>query len=102
MGNIIKIRRIKMTNKEKLEQLEKRITDNSNAIMGMQYGRKALVKEWKVYEDAYIEYLKKKNRFRNFLWRLFCKITFRSTKLTRKELNKHVAKKMARVFYKKG
>ena len=102
MGSIIKIGRTEMTNEEKFEQLEKRIIDNSNAIMGMQYGRKALVKEWKVYEDAYIEYLKKKNRFRNFLWRLYRKITFRNTKLTRKELNKHVARKMARVFYKKG
>ena len=91
-----------MTNKEKFGQLEEKIAVNANAIMNMKYGRKALVKEWKVYEDAYTKYLKKRNRFRNSLWWLFCKVTFRSTKLTKKELNKHVAKKMARVFYKGG
>lgn len=91
-----------MTNKEKFERIEKAIINNSNAIVNMRDGRKALVKEWRVYEDAYIAYLKKKNRFKNFLWRLYCKVTFRSTKLSEKELNKHVAKKMARVFYKGG
>lgn len=98
-----------MTQKEKIEQMyeailqaEKKIIANSNAIMNMRDGRKALVKEWAVYENAYIEYLKKRNRFRNFLWWLFCKITFRSTKLSKKELNKYVTKKMACVFYKGG
>lgn len=91
-----------MTNKERFEYLEEKIIVNSNAILGMRNGRKALVQEWKVYENSYKEYLKKRNRFRNFLWRLFCKITFRDTKLTEKELNKSIAKKMARVFYKGG
>jgi len=58
--------------------------------------------EWKVYEDEYREYLKKKKRFRNFLWWLYCKVTFRSTTLTRKELIKRTAKDMARVFYVGG
>ncbi len=91
-----------MTNKERFERIEKGIIDNSTAIQNMRDGRRALVQEWRVYENAYTEYLKKRNRFRNFLWRLFCKITFRSTKLSEKELNKRVAKKMARVFYKGG
>ncbi len=98
-----------MTQKEKIEQMyeailqiEKKIIDNSNAIRNMRDGRKALVQEWKVYEDEYRKYIAKKNRFRNFLWRLFCKITFRSIKLSEKELNKRVAKKMAHVFYKGG
>jgi len=90
----------KLTNKERFEQIEEKIAINSNAIMDMQDGRKALVREWKVYENSYREYLKKRNRFRNFLWWLFCKITFRSIKLTEKELIKHTAKKMARIFHK--
>ncbi len=98
-----------MTQKEKIErlwkdmlQVEKKIATNSNAINNMKDGCEALVQEWRVYENAYKEYLKKRNRFRNILWRLWCKVTFRSTKLTKKELNKYVAKKMARVFYKGG
>jgi len=90
----------KLTNKERFEQIEEKIITNSNAIMNMRDGRKALVREWKVYENSYREYLKKRNRFRNFLWWLFCKITFRNIKLTEKELIKHTAKKMARIFHK--
>jgi len=92
----------KLTNKERFEQIEEKIITNSNAIMNMRDGRKALVQEWRVYENNYREYLKKRNRFRNFLWRLWCKVTFRSVKLTEKELTKYIAKKMARVFYKGG
>ncbi|KKN45301.1 hypothetical protein LCGC14_0684540 [marine sediment metagenome] len=89
-----------MTNKERFERIEKKIINNSNTIQNMRNGCKALVKEWKVYEDEYKKYIAKKNRFRNSLWWLWCKVTFRSTKLTEKELNKRVAKKMAHVFYK--
>lgn len=96
-----------MTQKEKIEQLEsailaaeKKITANSRAIVNMKDGRVALVKEWKVYENKYRNYLAKRDRFQNFLWWLWRKITLRSTRITRKILNERVAKKMARIFYK--
>lgn len=98
-----------MTQKEKLEQLweamlqtEKKIINNGNAICSLNHKFIKLQREWGIYESKYIEYLKKRDCFKNFLWWLFCKATFRSTKLTRKELTKRTAKKMARVFYKKG
>ena len=98
-----------MTQKEKLEQIfealsliEKALKANSNAIESLEYKFIKLQREWRIYECRYIEYLAKRDRFKNFLWWLFCKTTFRSTKLTRKELTKRTAKKMARIFYKKG
>lgn len=91
-----------MTNKEKFEQIEEKIIANSTAIMSMRDGRRALVQEWRVYEDEYKKYLAKRRRIRKFLWWLYCKVTFRSIKLTDKELNKSTAKKMARIFHKGG
>jgi len=89
-----------MITEERFERIEKLAMANYNAIRDMRYGRKALVKEWAVYENKYREYLRKRDRFKNALWWLFCKITSRSTKLTEKELTKRTAKKMAYIFYK--
>ena len=95
-----------MTQKEKLEQVFEAVLQIEKKIvaleMNMRDGRKALVQEWRVYEDKYKKYLAKRDRFKNSLWWLFCKITFRNTKLTNKELRERTAKKMARIFYKKG
>lgn len=88
-----------MTQKEKIERMREDITTNSEVIRGLRYQFEHLRYEWAVYEDKYKNYLAKRDRFQNFLWRLYCKITFRSTKLTKKELAKRVAKKMARIFY---
>lgn len=85
---------------ETISQIEKEIITNSKAMRDLSRRLGTLQCEWRIYEDKYIEYLRKRDCFRNTLWWLFCKITFRSTKLTKKELNKRVAKKMARVFYK--
>jgi len=91
-----------MINEEEFKQLEKKIIVNSNAIRNMRDGREALVQEWKVYEDEYKKYIARKTRIRKLLWWLWCKIIFRSTQLTRKELNKYTAKRMAHIFYKGG
>jgi len=98
-----------MTQKEKIEQIfealaliEKTLTVNHKAIEDLAQKFGTLQREWRIYENRYIEYLAKRDRFKNLLWWLFCKMTFRSTKLTRKELTERTAKKMARIFYKKG
>ena len=89
-----------MMTEERFELIEKLALANFNAIQGLRDGRKALVREWTVYENKYREYLRKRDRFKNTLWWLFCKITFRSTQLTKRELTKRTTKKMARIFYK--
>ena len=98
-----------MTQKEKIDrlwedvlQIEKKIITNSNAIESLNHRFSKLQREWSIYESKYIAYLAKRDRFRNSLWWLWRKITFRSTRITKKELTKRVAKKMAHVFYKKG
>ena len=83
-------------------QTEKKITANSNVIESLNHKFTKLQREWAVYKSEYIEYLAKRDRLKNFLWWLCHKITFRSTEVTRKELTKRIAKKMARIFYKKG
>ena len=85
---------------EKLEQMYEAILQIEKAMRDLSRRLGTLQCEWRIYEDRYTEYLKKRDRFGNALWWLFCKITFRNIKLTKKELNKRVAKKMARVFYK--
>lgn len=98
-----------MTQKEKLEVLESAILAAEEKITALEKyvtetGDRffALKRQWEIYENRYIAYLAKRDRFKNFLWWLCRKITFRSTEITKKELTKRVAKKMARVFYKKG
>lgn len=98
-----------MTEAEKIErlwedtlQVEKTLTSNSKAIESLNHRFNKLQHEWKIYENRYIEYLAKRDRFRNSLWWLWRKITFRSTKVAKDELTKRVARKMARVFYKRG
>lgn len=98
-----------MVQKEKLEQLESailaaetKIISQSKAVESLCYQFRKLKCEWGVYENKYKNYLAKRDRFQNFLWWLCCKVTFRSTDVTRKELTKRTAKKMARVFCKGG
>lgn len=96
-----------MTQKEKIErlwkgvlQIEKKIITHDKAIESMNHKFRSLEIEWGVYENEYRKYLAKRRRIKKFLWWLFCKITFRSTKLTKKELTKNVAKQMAHIFRK--
>jgi len=90
-----------MTNEERFERIEKEIINlRKNYYSELDRGFKALKVEWEVYENEYKNYLKKKRRIKEFLWWLCRKITFRSTKLTRKEVTKRTAKRMAHIFYK--
>lgn len=89
-------------NEDKLEQLEKRVTANNCTITSLGKKFRALSMEWGVYEDEYKKYLAKRNRIGKFLWWLYCKMTFRSIKLSKKELIRHTAKKMAHIFYEGG
>lgn len=98
-----------MTQKEKIDQLwkdvlqiEEKIAIGNNAMESLNHKFNKLQRQWEIYENKYTEYLAKRDRLQNFLWWLWRKITFRSTKVTKKELTKRIAKKMARVFYKRG
>ena len=87
---------------EALSLIKKSLIVNSNAIESLNHRFIKLQRQWEIYENRYIAYLKKRDRLQNFLWWLWRKVTFRSTKVTKKELTKRVAKKMARIFCKKG
>ena len=88
-----------MTQKDRIEAIEKSVLANSNAIERLECRVLALFREWKIYEDEYIKYINKKRWLRRLVWRLYRKITCRSVKPTRKELIRRTAKNMARVFY---
>jgi hypothetical protein len=98
-----------MTQEEKIDRLwedvlqaEKKIVNNDRAIESLNCKFIKLQREWKVYESKYMEYLAKRDRLKNLLWWLCRKVTFRSIEITKKELTKRIAKKMARVFHKGG
>ena len=81
---------------------ETKINVANNAIESLNHRFIKLQRQWEIYENRYLAYLAKRDRLQNSLWWLWRKVTFRSTEVTKKELTKRVAKKMARVFYKKG
>ena len=88
-----------MTQKDRIEAIEKSVLANSDTIKRLGHEVIVLSREWKIYEDEYIKYINKKRWLRRLVWRLYCKITRRSIKPTRKKLIRRTAKNMARVFY---
>ena len=91
---------------KKLEDIERKITTDDDYygrfMVSLRKEVRGLDTEWKIYEDEYRKYLAKRDRIRRFLWWLCHKITFRSTKLTKNDITKRIAKKMARIFYEGG
>lgn len=87
---------------EDVLQIEKKIITNNKTMEDLYHQFRKLEREWGIYENKYKNYLAKRDRFKNFLWWLYRKVTFRSTEVTKKELTKRIAKKMARVFCKGG
>lgn len=84
-----------MTQKERIEKLESGLAAANKRITGLQMGFRELERDWKVYEDEYRNYTKRKHRLSNWFTRVFVD---RGKKPARKTVERRLAKKMAKVF----
>lgn len=104
-GKITLTARVDLQEKE-INNFKKKITANFDEVSRLVYSLgtkfRKLDAEWQIYESEYRKYLAKRDRLQRFLWWLCRKITFRSTRLTKKDVLKRTAKKMAHMFYEGG
>lgn len=89
-----------MTQKERIEVVEKELIMLKNTVSSLDMAFEMLQREWRIYEDSYKKYVNKKTRVKRFLAWFYYKVTFKTRpKLTRAQLIRCTANKMAGIFH---